>query len=102
MWELNAERQGLLRVMAATRISPVNRHRPALRVAIGLVLKKSPAMGWATAQNDAPGTETTISAAARRRRDAGHMPVGLCPKKMSAAGAHCAQLLWVSDKHVGC
>ena len=55
MWELNAERQGLLRVMAATRISPVNRHRPALRVAIGLVLKKSPAMGWATAQNDAQG-----------------------------------------------
>ena len=47
MWELNAEGRGLLRVMAATRISsPVNRHRPALRVAIGLVLKKKPS-NWA-------------------------------------------------------
>jgi len=38
---------GFVAVMAATRISSlVNRHRPALRVAIGLVLKKKPS-NWA-------------------------------------------------------
>ena len=38
-WELNPS-SGVVAKVAATRVSPVKRHRPALRVAIGLVLKK--------------------------------------------------------------